>query len=144
MLRIIAEPEAIALFQASIKESPVGEVRVPVRVANPFDQSRFWEADFLVDTGSTVSTVPVDVLNAIGVDASEIVRVHMADGSSALRRVGLLRYTVVGISRTAEVVYGPEGVEPLLGALQLQSMGLLVDLAGERLLPRSALSPTLD
>ena len=51
---------------------------------------------------------------------------------------------MVGISRTAEVVYGTEGVEPLLGALQLQSMGLLVDLAGERLLPRSALSPTLD
>ena len=144
MQRIVAEPEAIALFQASIKESPAGEVRVPVRVANPFDQGRFWESDFLVDTTPTMSIVPVDVLDAIGVDAREIVRVYMADGSSVLRRVGLLRYTVAGISRTAEVVYGPEGVEPLLGALQLQSMGLLVDLAGERLLPRSALSPTLD
>ena len=144
MLRIVAEPEAVERLSGEIKESAMGEVRVPVRIANPVDSSRSWEADFLVDTGSTVSAVPVDVLNAIGVDASEIVRVYMADGSSALRRVGLLRYTVVGISRTAEVVYGSEGVEPLLGALQLQSMGLLVDQAGERLLPRSALSPTLD
>ena len=144
MLRIVAEPEAIALFHASIKKSPTGEIRVPVRVANPVDQSRFWESDFLIDTAPTISIVPADVLDAIGVDAREIVRVYMADGSSALRRVGLLRYTVVGISRTAEVVYGPEGVEPLLGGLQLGSMGLLVDQAGERLLPRSAISPTFD
>ena len=144
MLRIVAEPEAIALLQASIKKSPAGEIRVPVRVANPVDRSRFWESDFLIDTAPTISIVPADVLDAIGVDASENVRVYMADGSSALRRVGLLRYTVVGISRTAEVVCGPEGVEPLLGGLQLGSMGLLVDQAGKRLLPRSAISPTFD
>ena len=43
MMRIVAEPEAMARLEASIKESPMGEVRVPVRIANPFDTARYWE-----------------------------------------------------------------------------------------------------
>ena len=35
MLRAVAEPEAIERLASQIKESPMGEVRVPVRVANP-------------------------------------------------------------------------------------------------------------
>ena len=144
MMRVIAEPEAMARLEASIKESPMGEVRVPVRVSNPFDADRSWEADFLVDTGSTVSSVPVDVLNGIGVDASEIARVYMADGSSALRRIGYASFELAGVTRRAEVIFAPEGTDPLLGYLILESMGFLVDPLRERLRPRSDLSPALD
>ena len=35
MLRAVAEPEAVERLASQIKESPMGEVRVPVRVANP-------------------------------------------------------------------------------------------------------------
>ena len=144
MQRIVAEPEAIERFLGSIKESPMGEVRVPVRITNPFDADRYWEADFLVDTCSTVSTVPVDVLNSIGLDAVDIVRVFMADGSSALRQICYANFEVVGIRRQAEVVFGPENVEPLLGVTLLQSMGQVVDALGERILPRSALIASAD
>ena len=139
MQRVVAEPEAIARLSASIKESSVGEVRVPVRIANPFDSERFWEADFLVDTGSTMGSVPVDVLNEIGVDAVEIVRVYMADGSSALRRVGLVRLSVAGVTLPTQVIYAPEDTEPLLGYLILEAMGFIVDPLRQRLLPRSEL-----
>ncbi len=144
MQRIVAEPEAMTRLEASMKESPMGEVRVPVRVSNPFDSDRFWDAEFLVDTGSTMSSVPVDVLNGIGVDAVEIVRVYMADGSSALRRVGLATLSLAGVSLPVQVIYAPEDTEPLLGYLVLEAMGFLVDPLKERLRPRSHLSVGVD
>lgn len=144
MLRVVAEPEAVERLSGEIKESAMGEVIVPVRITNPDEASRRWEADFLVDTGATVSSVPVDVLNSIGVDAVELVRVFMADGSSAFRRVGYVSFELAGVTRRAEVIFAPEGTDPLLGYMILESMGFLVDPLRERLLPRAALSPALD
>ena len=66
MLRAVAEPEGIERLATQIKESPMGEVRVPVRVANPDAPDLFWEAEFLVDSGASVSEAPVDVLNSAG------------------------------------------------------------------------------
>ncbi|MYD75010.1 MAG: hypothetical protein F4Y11_12720 [Chloroflexi bacterium] len=99
MLRAVAEPEAIERLGSQIKESPIGEVRVPVRVANPDAPDRSWEAEFLVDTGATVSVVPVDVLNDLCVEAIDVARFYLADESSILRRVGLARFVVAGVSR---------------------------------------------
>lgn len=144
MQLVRASAEQMARFILNMKESPMGEIRVPVRVSNPFDASRYWEADFLVDTGATVSSVPVDVLNSIGVDASELAEVFMADGRSALRRVGLASIEVASVKRTTEVIYAPEQTEPLLGCLILEAMGFLVDPLKERLRPRSDLSVGVD
>lgn len=140
MQRVVAEPEAVERLLSEIKESPMGEVRVPVRVANPFDRSRTWEGDFLVDTGSTENWMPVDVLNGIGLDATEVVQVWLADGRSAMRRAGFAYFTVAGVTRPHEVIFAPEGSEPLLGLTQLESMGFLVDPRGNQLLPRSILT----
>ena len=140
MQRIVAEPEAVERLLNEIKESPMGEVRVPVRVANPFDRSRTWEGDFLVDTGSTENWMPVDVLNELGLDAMNVVRVWMADGTSTLQQAGFAYFTVAGITRPHEVIFAPEGSEPLLGLTQLESMGFLVDPRGNQLLPRSVLT----
>ena len=144
MLRAVAEPEAIERLGSQIKESPMGEVRVPVRVANPDAPDRSWEAEFLVDTGATVSVVPVDVLNDLGVEAIDVARFYLADESSILRRVGLARFVVAGVSRHAEVMFGDEECQPIVGSTLLQSMGFLVDPLREWLLPRSVLTASLD
>ena len=139
MQRIVAEPETIRRFLSEIRESPVGEVHVPVTVINPFDATRTWEGDFLVDTGSTENWVPVDILNDIGLDPQEITRVWLADGSSVFLPAGFATFTVAGVTRTQDVVVGPEGSEPLLGHSILQSIGLVVDPRGHQILPRSML-----
>ena len=144
MLRAVAELEAIERLASQIKEPPMGEVRVPVRVAHPDAPDRSWEAEFLVDTGATVSVLPVDVLNDLGVEAVDVARFYLADESSILRRVGLARFIVAGVSRHAEVMFGNEGGQPIVGGTLLQSMGFLVDPLRERLLPRSALAASLD
>ncbi len=144
MLRAVAEPEAIERLASQIKESPMGEVRVPVRVANPDDPSRFWEAEFLVDSGASVSVVPVDVLNRLGIDARRFGRFYLANESSIVRRVGIASFTVAGEIEDASVMFGEEGAEPILGLTVLESLGFLIDPLRQRLLPRSALAASLD
>ena len=144
MLRAVAAPEAVERLASQIKESPMGEVRVPVRVANPDAPDRSWEADFLVDSGASVSVVPVDVLNQLGIDARRLGRFYLANESSIVRRVGLATFTVAGETEDASVMFGEEGSEPILGLTVLQSLGFLVDPLRERLLPRSALAEALD
>ncbi len=68
----------------------------------------------------------------------------MADGRSALRRVGIATFDVAGTVRTSEVIYAPEDTEPLLGFLILESMGFLVDPLKERLRQRSDLAVEVD
>ena len=139
MQRIVAEPETIRRFLSEIKESPVGDVHVSVQVTNPFDDSRAWEGEFLVDTGSTESWVPEDVMSGIGVDALNVSRVWLADSSDIYLPTGFAKLTLSGVTYTYPVVFGPEGSEPLLGHNFLQYMGLIVDPRGHQILPRSML-----
>ena len=144
MLRAVAEPEAIERLASQIKESPMGEVRVPVRIANPDAPERFWEAEFLVDSGASVSVVPVDVLNRLDIDPRRFGRFYLADESSIVRRVGIASFTVAGQTEDASVMFGEENAEPILGLTVLQSLGFLIDPLRHRLLPRSALVASLD
>lgn len=139
MQRIVAEPETIRRFLREIKESPVGDVHVSVTVTNPFDDSRAWQGDFLVDTGSTESWIPEDILKEIGVDPLNVVQVWLADGSTSLQQAGWAYFTVAGVTRPHELIVGPEGSIPLLGHSILQSIGLIVDPRGHQILPRSML-----
>ena len=144
MLRAVAEQATIDQLAKSIKEGTMGEVRVPVRIANLNDPDSYWEADFLVDSGATLSVVPVDILNEIGVEARRVGRFYLADESSIVRRVGTATFTVAGETEDASVIFGDEGIEPILGLTILEALGLLIDPLRHRLLPRSALSPALD
>ncbi len=139
MQRVVAEPETIRRFLGEIKESPVGEVHVSVQIANPFDDSRTWTGDFLVDTGSAECWIPEDVLDGIGVDGLGIVRVLLADDTAVLRPEGIVNLSLAGQTKTHPVIVGPPGSEPLLGHNILQFYGLIVDPRGHQILPRSML-----
>ena len=126
MLRAVAEPEAIERLASQIKESPMGEVRVPVRVANPDAPDRNWEAEFLVDTGATCRWFR-STCSMTGRRSDRrgplLPRRRVVDSA----RVGLARFVVAGVSRHAEVMFGDEGCQPIVGSTLLQSMGFLVD-----------------
>jgi hypothetical protein len=66
-------------------------------------------------------------LQALGVEAEKIERFSLADGTSVTRRVGIARFEVVGQSGGAPVIFGEPGDAWLLGALTLESLGLLLD-----------------
>ena len=122
-----------------IEETPMGEVRVPVRISNPHDPDRFWEGEFLVDTGATTSAVPTTILESIGIEPRSVREYWLADGPSMRRLVGRADFYLMGAEDYSAVMFAEADVEPILGLTVLESLGLLVDPLRERLLPRDAL-----
>jgi predicted aspartyl protease len=52
---------------------------------------------------------------------------EMADGRVHEYRFGLAQIEVMGEVTAGRVIFGPEGVEPILGVTVLESIGLIVD-----------------
>ncbi len=140
MMLAVAKPEVRATFQRALEEQPMGQVHVSVRIENPFDQSRFWEGQCLVDTGATTSVFPTSLLENIGIQPRGVREYQLVDGSTFRRMIGSANFTVFGQDEYATVVFGEENLEPILGLTVLEGIGLIVDPKYERLLERSALA----
>ena len=105
----------------------MGLTGVIVRISNPADRSRGVEAEMLVDSGAIFSVVPAEELEAIGIVPEKVERFSLADATSITRPVGIARCEVMGRSGGAPVIFGEPGDVWLLGALSLESLGLLLD-----------------
>jgi clan AA aspartic protease len=93
------------------------------------------EIELLVDTGAIFSVVPASVLDALAIPRLECQEFTLADGSHVAYDIGEVTFTVGTRGRTSQVVFAPEGVTPLLGALTLESLGLMVNPVTRELLP---------
>ncbi|MBI4552987.1 MAG: aspartyl protease family protein [Candidatus Latescibacteria bacterium] len=83
--------------------------------------------EFLIDSGAVYSVVPTPVLERLGIKPFAQEEFRLADGSTIVRKRGgaLFKYgNRVGV---ADVIFGEEGDSLLLGALTLESMGLVLD-----------------
>ncbi len=97
------------------------------------------EVETLVDTGATYTVLPASTLRDLGVSPDDYMEFQFGDQRSATYELGEARVTLNGISRVTPVVFGPESVLPLLGAVTLEAMALLVDPVAQRLVPRRVL-----
>lgn len=93
------------------------------------------EVELLVDTGALFSVLPEGVLDALVIPRFERQQFTLADGSHVAYDVGEATFEVGGRRRTSQVVFAPDGVTPLLGALTLESLGLMVNPVTRELLP---------
>jgi predicted aspartyl protease len=99
--------------------------------ANPV----FHEIEPVVDTGAVYSMLPASLLEqTLGLSPSEQKTFTLADGSRQVYGLGEARFRFEGIERTTPVIFGPEGVY-LLGAVSLQSFGLIADSTHHKLVP---------
>jgi clan AA aspartic protease len=88
---------------------------------------------FLVDTGATDRLAPAGALQDIGVDPIGTRAYELADGTHQPYPFGLVQIEVLGEVTAGRVVFGPEGVEPILGVTALKSAGLSLDPTTQRL-----------
>jgi clan AA aspartic protease len=125
----------------------MGEVYVRVRLSNAWDvecvrrglanadQIRSLEVDALVDTGSTRSVVPPEIVERLGLTLIDSAVGKLADGSHA--NIGLcspVSFEIMG-RRTEEEAY-VMGDEILIGQTTLQTTDLLVDCKDHRVIPK--------
>jgi clan AA aspartic protease len=82
---------------------------------------------FLVDTGATDTVISASELERIGVAREDKNVYELADGTVVAYDTGCAVVRVGGKRVVANVVFGEEGCEPLLGVTVLESAGFVVD-----------------
>lgn len=118
---------------------------VEARISNPVSRGNgrasskpplhYKEMRFLVDTGAYLSMIPSPVLRGLGIQPFTRRRFRLANGRHIWRQVGTARFCIGRCIGEAEVIFGGEKDEPLLGVVTLESLGLAVDPRTKKLKP---------
>ena len=88
---------------------------------------------FLVDTGAIDCLLPASVLHRAGIKPQRADFYELADGQLIEFPVGVARVEFMGSLAIAKVIFGPEGAEPILGAMALEYAGFTVDPSSQTL-----------
>jgi clan AA aspartic protease len=100
---------------------------ISVRIANPARPRRFAQVKFLVDSGAVYSVVPTRTLEKLGVKPHSRRTFILADGSEVTRRMGDAVFRLDGRQGASPVIFGEKRDSAFLGAVTLESLGVLLD-----------------
>jgi len=115
----------------------MGMFQVRVKVANPKDPTRAFEADFWVDTGALYSFVPGERLQEIGIEPGRSRELILADGRRDRRLLGEALFALPPSDETltCPVIFAPKDSLYLLGATALENFGVDADATTKQLKP---------
>jgi len=93
-----------------------------------------YEADFLVDTGTTTdSLAPESELRKAGIQPVGRTAYELARGRVEEYSFGLAEISFMGEITAGRVIFGPDDAEPILGVTALESVGITIDPANRTL-----------
>ena len=116
----------------------MGTVKATIGVGDP--QGRLFEdVEVTVDTGSTFTAVPRELLQRLGVPVERSAQSELADGSVVAVEIGRTVIRLKGQEFPTPVIFGEESEPSLLGVVTLEDALLAVDPVGGRLVPVNAL-----
>ena len=113
-----------------MRVSPVGRSR-PARIVR-----------FLVDSGAVYSVLPARDWKALRLRAKDSMTFTLADGTTIERRVSEARFDYRGTDRVSPVILGEGADDALLGAVTLETMGLVLNPLTRQLQPMRLLVAT--
>ena len=116
----------------------MGAISATFEIANLAGE-RFIDITALVDTGSTYTTIPANMLIQLGVAPEGRRRFELADNSLVEYPVGQIRMRLEGQELVVLAVFAAEDSDPLLGVTALETFGLGADPINQRLIPIPAL-----
>ena len=91
------------------------------------DLTRQVTCDLIVDTGSTLSWVPEEIAESVGIKPSEIRVFQLADGRETDRPVGEAIMECEGLRGATRIVFARPGDGALLGLHALEGLGLEIN-----------------
>ena len=121
-----------SLIQA--QDSGMGHFYVPIQISHQSGTS-FVGLQALVDTGSTYTWIPRDVLEGLRVVPAEQRPFVLADGRRVTFPVAWVMIRLEERAQPTIVVFGEPGSQPILGAVTLEEHLLAVDPVTRRLVP---------
>jgi clan AA aspartic protease len=105
----------------------MGITHVTAQIRSLAGKSKPYSAEFLVDTGAIDCLAPASKLRAAGIKPEGKAVYEMADGRPVERQYGFARVSFIGSETVAQVIFGPENAEPILGVVALENTGLGID-----------------
>jgi clan AA aspartic protease len=114
-------------------KAQMGLTHVPARVEGFSRTGEPYEGTFLVDTGSIDCLVCATALVKAGIQEEGRDTYELASGELVEYAYGFARIRFLGCQAVTKVIFGPEGVEPILGVIALESAGIIVDPVNETL-----------
>ncbi|MBF0136418.1 MAG: hypothetical protein H7833_05015 [Magnetococcus sp. DMHC-1] len=118
----------------------MGTTHVMVEIKNLAADQPPYKDNFLVDTGAIHCLAAASHLRKAGIGEEGRATCELADGSRSEFSYGFARILFMGMETVAQVIFGPEGCEPLLGVVALENTGVGVDPVTQSLRRLSAIS----
>ena len=116
----------------------MGTFTVNVQVGD-LDWNESIRLDTIVDTGSTYTFIPGEVLTRLGIKPEDRRLLELADNRTVEYSIGYARLRVDDSETITVVVFAEDENSPLLGATTLEHLSLGVDPINQRLIPVSAI-----
>ena len=112
----------------------MGMFEWPIEIGTP-QGDYFEQIAVLVDTGASITVVPREMLERLGVPAIDREPFELADGRIVEREIGETRVRVEGRVRTTQIAFGEPGDAAVLGVSTLEAVLLAVDPVNQSLIP---------
>jgi predicted aspartyl protease len=113
----------------------VGIAYVAGTVESLYRRGKAARVRFLVDTGATYSVLPSRIWRQLKLRPRETIEFVLADGTTISRGLSDCRFRVAGRAAPSPVVLGHHDDGPLLGAVTLETLGLMVNPLSRALVP---------
>lgn len=105
-----------------------------IKIHNPQNPKKSTVKHFLVDSGAVFSVIPSSVLKKLAIRPTDKQKFSLANGEILEKEVGNALFEYSGKLRSSPVVFGEEDIY-LLGAVTLESLGVILDPINRELKP---------
>lgn len=112
----------------------MGIFNITIQIGN-LNGERFENVEVMVDTGAVTTVIPRSTLQGLGIRPTKQETFEYAGGERVQLDMAQAKATVEGIETITWVIFGEEGMSPLLGAYTLEGVCRAVDPYNERLIP---------
>jgi clan AA aspartic protease len=113
----------------------VGVTYVPVKLGSPASRRPPMTVRFMVDSGALYSVLPEAVWRRLKLKSERTAEFVLADGTTITRGVSECRFEIHGTAATSPVVLGEGDDGALLGAVTLETLGLMLNPLNRELVP---------
>ena len=118
----------------------MGMFEVQIRIANLEKPELPAELSLVVDPGATLSWIPRQILQGLGIEPLSRLPFSPADGRDLQRDSGGVLLNIDGRQALVPVAIGESGESALLGATALETLGMIVDPVEKKLIPCNLLA----
>lgn len=105
----------------------MGIINTNLKVINPSQPSKYFEGEFLVDTGAQYTVIPLDIWKKIGLKPQRKQKFILADGKIVERQIGGAYIEYEGVRATSPIVLGEKNDSFIMGVVTLESLGLSIN-----------------